>query len=224
LPETLIRFVPVVANARIPGRALIGVYLALAILAAYALAPAHGRVTRRWEWLVPVLVLFEYGGGGVPLYRLETPGIYDAVRVSPADDGNAILELPSGLRDGLEESGRLDHRILVHQTTHGRPILGGFVARLSPKLRAEHLAAPVIGQLLALSADRQHDGSPTIDNREAVAAILRRWSIRYVIVDRATASPALRQYVDSALPLRLIRVEGSRALYEVDSVNAATGP
>ena len=40
LPQTILRFVPVVANARIPGRAFVVVQLMIAVLGAMALAPS----------------------------------------------------------------------------------------------------------------------------------------------------------------------------------------
>ena len=43
LPETLLHYVPVVSNARIPGRAMVMVYLAIGLLLAFALASARRR-------------------------------------------------------------------------------------------------------------------------------------------------------------------------------------
>ena len=53
LPQTILRFLPVVANARIPGRAFVVVQLMIAVLGAMALAlpggsPGAGRASRCW--------------------------------------------------------------------------------------------------------------------------------------------------------------------------------
>jgi len=50
LPQALLRYVPIVANARIPGRAMVMVYLALSVLSAMAISKRH-------LWRQPVLVL-----------------------------------------------------------------------------------------------------------------------------------------------------------------------
>ena len=53
LPQTLIRFVPLAANARIPGRAMILVYLVLAMLVAMALTSLRIRSFKFVGGLVP---------------------------------------------------------------------------------------------------------------------------------------------------------------------------
>src|SRR4029078_6708135 len=47
------------------------------------------------------------------------------------------------LRDGFGMIGWLDHRALVHQMRHERPLVGGFVARMSPALRERYLGTPI---------------------------------------------------------------------------------
>ena len=48
LPQTLLRFVPIAANARIPGRAIVLVSLAAAVLGAIAIARSQEPGRRRW--------------------------------------------------------------------------------------------------------------------------------------------------------------------------------
>src|SRR6185369_15820217 len=61
LPAILLRYVPFVANARMPGRAIVGLFMALAVLAGVELGSG-----RRWwrtplaQWLIIAIVAFEY--------------------------------------------------------------------------------------------------------------------------------------------------------------------
>src|SRR5207245_2015385 len=58
LPQTVLRYVPIVANARIPGRAFVIVQLMAAILGAMALASIDAaRARRAWLPSAAILVL-----------------------------------------------------------------------------------------------------------------------------------------------------------------------
>ena len=98
LPQTLARYVPVVANARIPGRAFVMVQLAGAMIVALLIA--------RREWstgLAAVLtaaVVCESLALPYPLYRLPAR---DAIDVRLSRGTGAVIELPSGVRDGFGE-------------------------------------------------------------------------------------------------------------------------
>lgn len=143
LPWALLRYVPVLSNARIPGRAMIVVTLAFAILVAYAVA----RLRTLPRIAVAVALLVEMLPGPVALYRLPDPDAVDAA-IRDYPQPGAVAELPAGLRDGFGEVGRFDHRALVHQMYHGRPLLGGFVARLPPPVSAQYMMVPGAAQIL----------------------------------------------------------------------------
>ena len=61
---------------------------------------------------------------------MARPGIYETLRDRP--EGGTLCELPLGIVDGFGGTGQLDSRTLFYQTIHGRPMVGGFVARLPP--------------------------------------------------------------------------------------------
>ena len=48
LPEPLVRFIPIAANARVPGRAMVVVSLAIAVLGAIAISRSRESSRRRW--------------------------------------------------------------------------------------------------------------------------------------------------------------------------------
>lgn len=214
LPETILHWIPVVSNARMPGRAIVVVDLAVAVLGAVALGAWRVRARRPNVLLAAaaLLITIDLLPAPFPVVSLDHPKLYDALRDRP--ERGAVCELPFGVRDGFGEIGALDHRVLYYQTIHGRPIVGGFVARLPPSVLAAYRADPLIAGLLRLSnptAD-SHAAEPLPD-RESAAGLLRRDGIRFVVLNRATASPALIDYVVHGLPLTRIEDEGERSLY-----------
>ena len=212
LPNALLRYVPIVSNARIPGRAMVVVSLGLAVLCAIGFAALRGRNRSRWWTPVALaLLVVELAPAPFPLVSLDYPPIYDTL-VAQAGSG-AVLELPVGIRDGLGAAGALDHRVLWYQTRHERPLLGGFVARLSPSVRRRYETDALLIELLTLSS-----GDPVTERqpRDTVpTAALFAYGIRFVVLNRETAPPPLVRFVEQHLPLTKIADAEGRALYAV---------
>lgn len=222
LPETLLRFVPIAANARIPGRAMVMVYLALAMFAAAGATALRGRWSHpRWQWIAIALVAAGFLRAPLPMYAPQLSSISAALATSPVP--GAVVDLPLGLADGFADRGGFDRRNLYLQTIHGRPIAGGFVARLSPRVLALYARLPVIGSWWRLSEGESLPAREVPHGRGAVEA-LRREGFAYVVLDRATAPPALIRSV-TALKLPLIMRDGSRELYQVSPrAGTSAGP
>jgi hypothetical protein len=214
LPEALLRYIPIAANARVPGRAMVVVFLALALLAARALTAWRARSGHPTVVLTCVLALVgvDYLPAPFPLVEMDRPRIYETLRDRP--ETGAVCELPLGMADGFGETGRLDRRTLFYQTIHGRPTLGGFVARLPPSVVASTRADPLISAFLRLSAPGDdHEAAPALPDRVLSASLLQRDGIRFVMLNRETAPQALIDYVERVLPLTLVAQEGARSLY-----------
>jgi hypothetical protein len=206
LPWAGARYVFPFSNARIPGRALVMTVLAVAILLAYSLA----RV-RKGRLLLAGIIAIELFPAPVPLYELPLPDAVDAyLRGAPIS--GAVAELPAGIRDGFGETGRLDHRALVHQLHHGRPLVGGFVARLSPRIAALYAEDPGLRAWLELSAGRPAD-LPTASTGSA-------GRVPFVVVngDMFTDLAAIRQLLLGA-GYTLIETAGARELYKLSALD-----
>jgi hypothetical protein len=210
LPEVLLRYVPIVANARIPGRAMVMVYLAVSVLIALTLARAG--IRRPLVRLIGLIVLLDFLPAPVPLLAIDRPALYAELAAFPA---GAVLDLPFGIRDGFGETGALDHRTLYYQTIHGKPIAGGFVARMAPSLQARVEASPFMRALIDLSSGHGlADEAGRTAGAEARQTLATR-GIRFVVVNVRTASPEMRAFV-SQMPLRLLSRDEERELYEVE--------
>jgi hypothetical protein len=111
LPQTLARYIPFVANARMPGRAIIGVYVAIAMLIAIGIAAAEGRLrSSALQWLLVAAVTAELFDAPIPLTVLDDPPAYRAVAAAPP---GAVCEVPFGVGDGLGAGvGSQERRVL----------------------------------------------------------------------------------------------------------------
>jgi hypothetical protein len=201
LPQALARFVPLVDNARIPGRAIVCVYLALGVLMALRMA-ATGRPAIRWALLA--LLAIDYLHAPIPLTALDRPAVYEQLATIP--DSGAVIELPFGIGDGLSKGrGSQDRRLLYYATIHGHPVVGGYIGRMPPDVAMVYDAMPVVGNLLRLSNGEEAVQEPTP----------MLVPFRYLVLDTGAASQELIDYVHRALDMDLIASGDGKQLYAV---------
>jgi hypothetical protein len=211
-PEVLLRYVPIANNARMPGRAMIVVYLALAMLAAMSI-PQFGR---RWPALVcsacAALVLADFWIAPFPTAPIECPAIYRVLHDRP--ESGAVAELPLGLGDGFGALTPVDHRVLVCQTIHERPLVGGVLARLPSNVLATYRADPLIAAWLRLSgATADVVAEAALPDVTLAGRRMAVDDIKFVMLNRRTASPQLRDYVEHVLPVTLLVQDEERTLF-----------
>ena len=209
LPQTLLRYVPIAANARIPGRAFVVVQLMTAILGALALASLRrtSRVSTLFVLLVIAGVLIDYWPAPRHTTTIEVPDVYETLRRLPA---GMVLNVPLGIRDGFGARGSPDDRLLLYQTVHEHPQMGGFVARLSTRTAAHYEGDVVLRRILDLSEGREANGAIGACRDSAAC------SARYLVVDERAASAALQTFVRGVFPAAgLIQRDESLALYSL---------
>ena len=207
LPQTFIRFLPLVANARMPGRAFVVVQLVVALIGTMVLASRQKtRAGTAIAVLAILAVVADYWPRPRHVLDLTMPTVYHTLGRLPR---GTVLEVPLGIRDGSGEQGRLDPWLSYYQTVHGQPEMGGFVARLSSRIRASYDNDPIIAPILEMSG-----GSPI--NRRAACRDSLACAVRYVVVNRAAASPELQTFVRDAFSLTLVDESDGRALYTVE--------
>ena len=212
LPQNLFSYIPILSNARIPGRAMVVVFLALAVMTALVISRGTFNRPRLAAAALLAAVAVDFAPAPYPLTRIEVADLYSMI--PPAGEGS-VCELPTGIRDGLTMSGRFDEQVLINQTVHGRPIVGGFAARVPPSIRERYAVMPVVRSLIDLS------GGGTVNVEDSrltpgeTEAALRAAGIEFVVLNR-TASPArLTAYVEEKLPLTLVGKEEDRELYRI---------
>jgi hypothetical protein len=182
---------------------MVVIYLALAVLMALRLA----RLRTMWIATATLLLAVDYLNAPVALTSLDRPPIYE--RLAAIEDAGAVIEVPFGIGDGLTVGrGSQQRRLLYHATIHGHPVVGGYIGRMPPGVAQAYEAMPVVGNLLRLSSGEE----ALVD--ESAAAL----PFRYLVLDTATASGELRDYVRSTLDLDMLASEGGRELYAVQGI------
>ena len=203
LPQTLARFVPLVSNARIPGRAMVVVYLAIGVLVALRMSAPTGFWARPGlQWALIGVLIFEYMASPVTLTPLTSPAPYQALAAAPA---GGVCHVPFVMGDGLRTFGPYNLSVNFHVTQHEHPIAGGFLSRMPPDSDARYAAMPIAGDLLALAAGRPV--APFHASPEASPC-------DYLVVEPAKASRQSLDYLRT-LPLEPLSIGDGFEVYVV---------
>jgi hypothetical protein len=110
----------------------------------------------------------------------------------------------------------MDPMALYYQTIHGRPMVGGFLARLPVRVTAGIREQPVLTALLAASRPDRPTRLPSPRfSLEEAAGWLRQHEVAFVVFNRTIATPELASIVDAILPLERVAEGDGRELYAV---------
>ena len=214
-PWAILRYVPIVEMARSPARLAIVAVLGFSILAAFALEAwlAEGARGRRvFAGAAAVLLAVEVLPIPRTLYSAETPDVYRLITSADNEQGR-LLELPTGIRDGTSSLGDFNASSQFFQTRHARPLIGGYLSRVSTWHKRENRRAPMLQALHTLSEQAGPISDDLLERARASRdRFLARSCVKYVIVDKRRASAALRAFAEDALQLTLVHEDPGYAL------------
>jgi hypothetical protein len=227
-PWALLRYVPVLGMARSPARFGVVAALGLALLAAFALAHFRSRGHLR-GWTLGALALvaaFELVPAPRQLHSAAVPDVYSLVTAAaPGDERGRLLELPTGIRDGVSSIGNFSALSSYFQTSHRRPLVGGYLSRVSTWRKEQKRRLPMYRALLTLSEGGTLSPDEVRSARDAREAFFARSCTRFVLVNKRRASPALREFAVRVMMLAPIREDGTYALYKpVDPPPCSSSP
>jgi hypothetical protein len=250
-PFAVISLLPFFNGNRYPSRYGVMVLLCIAVLAGWGVdSVVRSAYARQWSgafrrrthyalsMLFATLFLLEHLSVPLPLANFRVPSIYQTLARQPGD--LALLELPTGWRNGARVLGKSDELIMMqqwYQTVHGKRRLGGNTSRNPPYKFQYFTDAPLIGDLIALmNADLSYM-TPTIEaeysqivqrNRPIAGHVLHDLGIGFVTVHVEKSPPALLRLIDEVLPVTLIEEwqgadwAGQPSTIRLYRVNAAT--
>jgi len=213
-PWAIARYLPLVRLARAPARLTIVALLGLSMLFACALSHFADRWPGRRRLLlaaVTVVMAFELLPAPRPLYSAAIPRFYQRVAASP--DDVRVLELPVGIRDGTSSIGSFSARSQFFQTVHGKPLIGGYLSRVSRRRIAEIRQDPMLDALITLSEGGTLDAARERELTSHGQEFIRRARVGFVVIDTSQASPYLRDLAVRTLRLRRIDSEDPYELY-----------
>lgn len=214
-PWALLRYVPVIELARTPTRFAIVASMGVAVMLAGALAAigtAWPHRRRQIVGVVAVLLIFELLPAPRTLYSAEISPVYDRIAADPRDV--RVLSLPVGVRDGTWNTGNFRPRSLFNQTRHGKPLIGGYLSRVSPR-RVERMRKefPTLGALITLSEPGPLDPKVGETLRERGDRLIQQANLGYVVIDARFITPERAQLVIDAFKLREIERDDYLTLY-----------
>jgi hypothetical protein len=212
-PWAVLRYVPLIGSARMPGRLAVLVILAVSVLFAIAWARLVARHPRPWLSSVALgtLLLVELAPQPRTLYDARVPAVYERIRADPRD--LRVLELPFGVRDGLATLGAFDPASQYYQTFHEKPILGGYISRLPSDAVDLHRRDPLLRTLMRLSVGDA--GTPVdLETIQHAQQSARTSQVGYVVVDSSRVSPELRAFAIRVFELVKVAEADGRELYQ----------
>jgi hypothetical protein len=217
-PWALLRYVPFFGLTRTPGRFAVVLTLGFAVLVASALASLGRTYPRRRAQMLAaagVLMAFELLPAPRTLYSAAIPVIYARVASQPGD--LRVLQLPFGIRDGTSSAGNFNARTMYFQTFHGKPLIGGYLSRVSERRFREVRHDETLDALILLS-----EGAALSPAREARfigggSAFVERARIGFVVMDRGFVPDPYASLVRRAFRLELVETDGPFELYRPTS-------
>lgn len=217
-PWALLRYVPVVGMARSPSRFAVVVGLGLSVLFAFAVQELWRRRAGGARPLAAVLAIvlaLELLPSPRPLYSAAVPSVYDLVATtgSHLDDAGRLLELPTGLRDGTSSVGNFNPASPFYQTKHRRPLIGGYLSRVSGWRKRRNALDPMMSALITASEGRPLAPRALEEARAWRVKFLERSCVRYVIVDAGRAPDGLREIARDLLRLEWVHRDGAYELF-----------
>jgi hypothetical protein len=215
-PWALLRYVPVIGMARSPSRFAVVAALGLALLLAFALEALWRRRAgshRAWAAALMALLAFELLPAPRALYSAAVPEVYNHIVANIGDESGRLLELPTGIRDGTSSLGNFNPASVFFQTRHRRPLIGGYLSRVSLWRRLINDRSPMLRAIFTLSEGRTPPDDWIAEARGARETFLRRSCVRFVVLDKNRASPALQAFAVDALRLTPVHEDASYQLF-----------
>ena len=215
-PWAFLRYVPVLNLARSPSRFAVVVALGLSLLFAFAVQELWRRRAMRApiRAALAIVLVLEMLPAPRPLYAAVVPPIYELVATSQRnpDDTSRLLELPTGVRDGTSSIGNFNPASPFYQTRHRRPVIGGYLSRVSTwrKRRNEH--DPMMAVLARASEGRPVTPEAVQAARDWRETFLQRSCVRYVVLDASRAPDGLRALAIDVLQLASVHRDGEYEL------------
>ena len=213
-PWAILRYFPIVGEARMPQRFAVIVILGFALIVASALVALCRQfpgARRKMLVTAAVLMAFELLPAPRQLFAARVPRVYGIIAEDPRPV--RVLELPFGIRDGLSSLGNFSAASQFYQTQHQKPLLGGYLSRVPKDTKEFYRSVPVMRALIVYSERRTPTAMQITRARESADEFLATSNLGYVVLDTSRTPPALRSFAIDVLKLRLVLAQGALELY-----------
>lgn len=213
-PWALLRYVPLIGAARMPSRFIAVVTLGFAVLFAFALAGLCARYPARRRLIlgaVGLVLAFELLPAPRALYAAPLPAAFEPIAADPRRV--RVLELPTGVRDGLSSLGDFNASTQFRQTLHGKGLIGGYLSRVSARRKDVYRAMPVMSALLDLGEGRKLQPRQLERALAGAGNFVERTNLGYVVMDTSRVTADLRDFAIIVFNLEKVREADGYELY-----------
>lgn len=198
----LVYFIPFLNNVRTPSRyILMTILMALPALLWVASQYSRHRYFTSAAIALIILVFSEfYPVRYTMLNYKNVPEVYAHLKQMPQ---GAVLPLPFGMRDGTMERGHFNTNHYFYQTIHEKPIIGGYISRLSKAALQQIENSSTARECLSI-----------MDNKGNIYPIQKiDLPVKYIVVE----DKKFEAYMDSAMELQSMTktAYGNYLLYEI---------
>lgn len=216
LPFAILSLWPPLSNFRTPYRLAMPALIGLGMVAVFLLAYVLPRIQpQRWVILVVTLAVSGRLAFAVvhDVFRVQTYpeyAFYEQLADEPGDF--AILEVPFGVRSGLDRIGQGGEILQYYQHLHGKDLLNGMIARLPASVFEFYREHP---SLLFLAGE-----VASSDGLDADFAEVLDWAAaRYVLVHNDLLSQedqiVIKNFLDRQLQLVYVGQEKDLLIYRI---------
>lgn len=217
LPYSLVSVWTPLRNFRTPYRFVIPATIGLTLVMGYVLASLLTKVPARGVAIlvggVIIALQLWYTIRVQPFETQVYPSYAFYQQISNESGDFAVIEVPFGVRSGLDQIGQGGERVQYYQHIHGKRILNGSLARLPTTLFSFYRSHP---SLIFFSGDMSVDRSRLSDDFSNVLG----WAeARYVLVHRSLMpvehSQQIESFLDQQPQLQRIGLENDLVIYRV---------
>jgi hypothetical protein len=213
-PWTFLRYVPIVSATRTPARFAVVAMLGFSMVFALALARigrSHPRARRLLLAGIGVALAFELSPFPRHLYAANVPEFYATIAADSRDI--RVLELPVGIRDGESSEGDFNASSQFYQTVHGKPLIGGYLSRISQAEKRRQHESQTLSGLIRLSDGADLPPARIEALKRRGAGFVQRARLGYVVIHKRRTPEALRQFAIGAFRLVKVAEENGHELY-----------
>jgi hypothetical protein len=213
-PWALLRYAPVVGSARMPARFIAVMTMGFSVLLAFGLASLTSRFPARRTLVLSLsglLIGGELFAAPRPLYAATVSSVFRVIAADPRPI--RVLELPTGVRDGLSSLGDYSAMSQFNQTFHGKGLVGGYLSRVPPSIKDHYRRHPVTSALLDVSEGRKLEPAQLARAVSGADDFLRATNLGYVVMDQGRVSADLREFAIALLGLTKIAEADGYELY-----------
>ena len=202
MPTSSIHFIPFFNNVRIAGRIIMLISLILPILSLYYL---DKKIKQRYSLTAAVsaanisAVII-----GFLLFIEFFPAKYEFTKQADIpnfvykieNNGNSILNIPFGIKDGNKMLGQFECKNLFYQTVYHAPILDGYTSRIKDKVFLAYQENTIANELLNYSKDTTSQFN-ALNNK--LSEYISENAIGYIIISPSHRNRRFESVIEAAL-------------------------